>query len=170
MTPAGAKPFDMALHHHVGGQIVQGATDVITAHLPHTPEQVARIIEHDPWLASLLDQLGQQICQTPIARRKGLCVVVVTLVRVLSHVLQMGDQLTINACRHRRLVHMQSAGETRAQLIEIQIAAAGVDRLLMAGDGVNLSFPSADRRAQAVQRPSANPTSVTQIEVMSCSH
>jgi hypothetical protein len=42
---------------------------------------------------------------------------------------------------------MQSAGKTRAQLIEIQIAAAGVDRLLMAGDGVNLSFPSADRRA-----------------------
>ena len=52
---------------------------------------------------------------------------------MLRHVLEMGDEGAIGACRHRGLVHVQGAGKTRLQLAPIQVAVLKPGLRLMGG-------------------------------------
>jgi hypothetical protein len=85
--------------------------DVFTAHLVNSPKEVSGIIEHDPWIASLTDQLWNEISHAAVALREGFCVVVVAFPLVLHHVLQMRDQFSAFASWDRGLMHVQSTSE-----------------------------------------------------------
>ena len=111
MAPETSQPFDVALHLGITGQVVKGSGDVVAAHLDHTPEQIAGVIEHDPRAASFPDQLRDQIRHAAVALREGLGVVVVPFAGVFKHVLEMRDQRSINASRDGGLVHVQGTGE-----------------------------------------------------------
>ena len=144
VAPEGAEPLDVPLHLGITGQVMPGLGDVAAAHLLGPPEQIAGDVEHDPRAAALLDELGDQIGQAPVALREGLGVVVIPLVGVLQHVLEVGDQRSIGARRDRRLMHVQRAGKPRAQLIELQrrlprpVGAAG------GHGGADLGFAAAE--------------------------
>ena len=147
MAPEGAKPFDMALHHRITGEIPQCAGDVLPAHLPHSPEQIAGVVEHDPWVATLLQQLGDEVGQAPVALGKRLGVVVVALALVFNHVLKVGDQAPIRTGRDRGLMHVQRTGKTGTDLIQPQIGARQPHRrlLLLLHQLLQLDFPASDR-------------------------
>ena len=89
MAPEGSEPLHMALHLRITGEIVQGSGDVFTTHLPQAPEQIARVIEHDPRIAALADQLRDQIRHTSITLSKWFGIVVISLPRMLNHVLKV---------------------------------------------------------------------------------
>jgi hypothetical protein len=101
----------MALHLQITGEITKCTRDVFTAHLVNSPKEVSGIIEHDPWIASLADQLRDEISHAPVALREGLSVVVITFSLVLDHVLQMGNQFSAFAGWDCGLMHVQSTGE-----------------------------------------------------------
>ena len=46
----------MALHRGVAGKVAESITDVLPSHLSHSPEQIAGIIQHDPWAAAFAEQ------------------------------------------------------------------------------------------------------------------
>jgi hypothetical protein len=111
MAPERAQPLHVELHGRIAGQEAQRLEDVGAAHLLEAPEQIAGVIQHDPRVAALRDQLRQQVGHPPVAVGEGLGVVVVALARVLEHPLQMADQLPPGPRRDRGLVHVQRAGE-----------------------------------------------------------
>ena len=111
MAPERTKPFHMALHVWITGEIAQRVCDVFTPHLVNSPEEVAGIIEHDPGIASFSDQLRYEISHASVALGEGLRIVVVALSLVLNHVLQMGNQFSVSACRDCWLMHVQRTGE-----------------------------------------------------------
>ncbi|CAI8366802.1 MAG: Uncharacterised protein [Cyanobium sp. ARS6] len=89
MTPERAEPFHVSVHLWVAGQVIQRFGDVPPFHLRDTPEQISRIIEHDPRITALSDQLRNQISHAPVAMGEWLSVVVVPLVWMFQHVLQV---------------------------------------------------------------------------------
>ena len=111
MAPERTQPFDMPLHGWITGEIAECSSDVVTTHLVNSPEEVAGIIEHDPWIAAFADQLRNEIRHAPVALREGFRVVVVAFSLVFNHVLQMRNQFPAFACRNRGLMHVQSTGE-----------------------------------------------------------
>ena len=111
MAPEAAEPFHVALHHGIGGQEPQGIGDLGAAHLLQSPEQGARIVEHDSGAAPLADQRRKDVGEPAVAVREGLRVVVIALCRVIQHVLEVGDEGALRPGRDCRLVHVQRAGE-----------------------------------------------------------
>ena len=79
----------MPLHFSITGQEMQCLGNVLSPHLRHAPKQISGVIEHDSRAAVFSDQLGNQISHASVAVCKGLCVVVVSLIAVIQHVLQM---------------------------------------------------------------------------------
>ena len=112
MAPERTQPFHMALHGVITGEIAQCACDVLTTHLVNSPQKVAGIIEHDPWIAPLADQLRNEISHSSVTLREGLRVVVVAFARILEHVLEMGNQFSALTGRNRWLMHVQSTCES----------------------------------------------------------
>ena len=104
----------MGLRLGVAGEMLQRIEDVAATHLLEAPQEGAGVIEHDPGTAAFADQLRNQIRHPAVALRKGFGVVVVALARVIKHVLQMIDQLTLRACRDGGLMHVQCAGKAGA--------------------------------------------------------
>ena len=144
MTPETAEPFDVALHHWITGQEAKRSADVIPAHLLHAPEQIAGVIEHDPRIAAGVDQLRDQIRHAAVALRKGFGVVVIPLIGVIEHVLQMRDQLAVATRRNGGLVHVQSTGESRADVGGVQVAVITPQRAVAAPCGLELRFAAGD--------------------------
>ena len=89
MAPERAEPLHVALHLCIAGQVAKGCHDVVPPHLLQPPEQIPRVIEHDPRAASLRDQVWDEICHPPIALGKRFGVVVISIVRVFHHELQV---------------------------------------------------------------------------------
>ena len=112
MAPEGAEPLHVGLQARVTGEGFKGGEDVLAAHLLETPEQIPRIIEHDPGIAALANQLGNDLGKSFVAVGKGIGVVVITLARVLIHVLQMGDQLSVGPGWNRGLMHVERTGKS----------------------------------------------------------
>ena len=111
----------MGLQAGITGEAFEGIEDVVAAHLPKTPEQIAGVIEHDPRIATGPNQLRNDLCEPLVALGKGFGVVVITLAWVLHHVLQMGDQFPLGAGWNRGLVHVQGTGEARTDLLQLKI-------------------------------------------------
>ena len=144
MAPEGSKPLHMSLHQRVTGEVVECIANVAAPHLLDSPEQIARIVEHDSWVAAFVDQFRQQVGKTPIAVGEWLCVVVVTLVGVIEHVLKMGDQAVVRPRRHRWLVHVKSTGKSGTQLFKID-RAVGPHVTRGQHHSGDVRFSSADR-------------------------
>jgi len=58
MAPETAQEFHMGLQIWIAGEFFEGIENVDAAHLLKTPEQIAGIIQHDPRVAALCNQLG----------------------------------------------------------------------------------------------------------------
>ena len=144
MAPQGAQPLHMGLIAGVAGQALQGLEDVVPAHLLESPEQITGVIQHDPRIAALLNQLGDDRSHAAVALGEGGGVVVVALAAVLLHVLQVGDQGPLVARRDRGLVHVQRTGKGRLDCLQLQVGVGEEDGagmlhqaqggLLVAGD------------------------------------
>ena len=111
----------------------------------NSPEEVAGIIEHDPWIASFADQLRYEISHASVALSEGFRVVVIALSLVLNHVLQMGNHFSTFAGRDRWLMHVQSTGERRADPLNPQICVLYPDRLAILQKGMQIGFTAGDR-------------------------
>ena len=81
----------------------------------------------DARIGALPDQLGDQLGHAPVAVGEGLGVVVVALTGVLDHELQVADQCAIGPGRDGGLVHVQGAGEGRADPLQGR-AASGTEQ------------------------------------------
>ena len=150
MAPKGAEPFDVPLHQRIGGQKIQSTADIAAAHLANAPEQIAGVIQHHSRIAAFGDQLRNEIGQAPVALGKGLGVVVIALSGMLRHVLEMGDEGAIGACRHRGLVHVQRAGETRLQRAPIQVAVLKPEGARLMGGRTDCRFLAANGWIEAL--------------------
>ncbi len=152
MAPERAEPLHVALKCRITGKALQGAEDVLAAHLLEPPEQGAGVIEHDPWITALADQLRQDVRQAPVAVGERFGVVVIHPVRVIEHELQVGDQFPVGPCRNHRLVHVQRAGEGRSDPL---LRGHGLRRRAAPEphQGLDLGFPPADRRQAAWRHP-----------------
>ena len=111
MAPEGAEPLHMRLQAGVAGELVQRIEDVAPAHLLEAPQQGAGVIEHDPRIAALCNQLRDQIRHAAVALGKGFSVVVIAFAWVLQHVLEMADQLTMGPGGDGGLMHVERAGK-----------------------------------------------------------
>ena len=145
MTPERAEPLHMALHHGVAGKVAESITDVVPAHLAHSPEQIAGIIQHDPWAAALAEQLRNQIGKASITLREGFGIVIVSFSLMFKHELQMGDQRSVWSGWDGRLVHVQGTGETGADRFKIAIAVASPDRSIRLHEFQQLCFSAGER-------------------------
>ena len=128
----------------ITGEKSQGLKDVFLPHLRQSPEQIAGVIEHDSWLTSLCDQLGNQIGHAPVAVRECGCIVVISLVRMIEHVLQVRDQLSVRTGWHRRLMHVQGARECRSQMADVVVLGCLPNALGGLHQGLDALFPSTD--------------------------
>ena len=144
MAPEGAEPFHVGLVAGIAGQALEGLQDVVPPHLLKAPEQVAGVIQHDPRIAALRDQLGDDVAHAPIALGEHWGVVVITLAAVLLHVLQMGDQLPIGPGRNRGLVHVQRTGKGRLDLLQLQVGMGEEHRTVVLHQGKDLLFLAGD--------------------------
>ena len=103
------------------GSVVRrsAASTSVVAHLCQPPEQVARVVEHQPGLAAALDQRADEIGDAPVAAQERRRVVVVALPLVLEHVLQVRDQRRghpVAVAEDGGLVHVQRDAEGGADL------------------------------------------------------
>ena len=146
MAPESAEPLHMGLNRGIGGQEPEGIEDVAAAHLLETPEQIAGVIQHDAWITTLSDQLGNEISEAPVAVGEGFGVVVIAFAGVIQHVLEMGDQLATNSSRNRGLVHVERAGKARAQLLRLPVAAPRNHRPLLLHQLQDRGFAAGNRR------------------------
>ncbi len=144
MAPESAKPLHVPLHQRITGEVMECIANVATPHLLDSPEQIARVIEHDSWAAALVDQFRQQVGKTPIAVCEWFGVVVITLIGVIQHVLEMGNQAVVRSRRHRRLMHVESAGKAGMQVFKID-RTVRPDLPLFQHHSSNVRFSSADR-------------------------
>ena len=101
----------MRLNNGIARETFQCLDDVVAAHLLKAPEQVSRVIQHNPRIASFSNQLGDNLSKPLVAVSKGLSIVIVALVAMLQHVLQMGDKFSIQPRRNCGLMHMESTGK-----------------------------------------------------------
>ena len=145
MTPERAEPLHMALHRGVAGKVAESITDVLPSHLSHSPEQIAGIIQHDPWAAAFAEQLRNQIGKASITLREGFGIVIVSFSLMLKHELQMGDQRSVRSGWDRRLVHVQGTGETGADRFEIPVAVVSPDRPVRLHEFQQLCFATGER-------------------------
>lgn len=119
MAPHCAKPFHMVAGGGVGGEAFEVAQDIIASHLLQAPEQVAGIVEHDAGVATLTDQIGDEVGHATIAFGKRSGVVVVTDLGVLEHVLQVGNQLTVGSGGDGGLMHVEGDRKSGGDAIEL---------------------------------------------------
>ena len=156
MTPEAPEPLDMALHHRIAGQIAQRIKDVVAAHLLESPEQSAGVIEHDAWLAAILYQLRNQRRHAFVAVGEWFSVVVIPLAGMFNHVLQMGNQPTVPACRDGGLMHMQRTAEAGVDLFEppAWLRACGDWRALHQGQQLGLPAGNRGKHGDLQELPS----------------
>lgn len=146
MAPEGAKPLHMGMKTRVAGEGFKSSKDIPPAHLLKAPEQGARIIKHDPGIAALTYQLGNDLSKPLVTVGKGFGVVVITLARVFIHVLQVRDQLAAGPRRNRGLMHVKRAGKSGADLLQLKIGMGGEKRSFPLHQGKKLPFLTRDRR------------------------
>jgi len=107
-------------HARVAGEALEGVEHVARAHAPQPLEQRARVLQHDPRLEALGEQLGNELAHPLVAPPERGRVVVVADVGVLQHPLQVADDRRAAqlgpAGWDQRLVHVQSDGERAVDL------------------------------------------------------
>ena len=117
MAPWAAEPLHGRAVARVDGDRAQGLEHVVGAHLPQSVQERARVLEHHPRLAALLEELGNELAHALVAPAEHRSVVVVLEVGVLVHVLQVADQPSaadvVPPGRDQRLVHVQRDRERR---------------------------------------------------------
>ena len=150
MAPEGAQKLHVGRQGWIGGQPLQGLEDVAATHLLEAPEQGAGVIEHDPRVAALRDQPGQDVNQASVTLGERLGVVVIALAGVIHHVLQMGDQLPVGTGGNGGLMHVQRTGKGRLQPLEPQRRALGRPAPRLLHRRLDLSLP-ASNGGQAVE-------------------
>ena len=92
MTPHCPQPFHMVASRGVVGETFEVVENIASSHLPQSPKQVPRVVQHDARVAPLADQVGDEVSHAAIAVGKWPGVVVVPVVGVLKHILQRPNQ------------------------------------------------------------------------------
>ena len=67
---------------------------------------------------------------------------IVTLGRVLEHILQIADEFPVRARRDGRLMHVQSIGKSGLDIFQADIRPGQKDRATVMGSILNLGFPT----------------------------
>jgi hypothetical protein len=142
VPPGAAEPLDRLPQVGVAGQHSQGVEDVSQSSAAQPVQQGAGVVQHDPRLAAVAEQLGDELTHPLIAPVEHRRVVVVAELGVLQHPLQVADDGGVaqvgSAGGDERLVHVQSdreravdAGDIHRRLIPEQwpVSASGDRRL-----------------------------------------
>jgi hypothetical protein len=115
VAPRTAEPLHGLAQVRVAGQRPEGVEDVVQASVAQPVQQGAGVLEHDPRLAALGEQLGDELAHALVAPVEHRGVVVVAQVGVLQHPLQVADDgggaRVRSAGRDERLVHVQGDRE-----------------------------------------------------------
>ena len=115
MPPRAAEPLHGLPQVGVAGQRPQGVEHVVQPHVPQPVQQGAGVLQHDPRLAALAEQLGDQLPHPLVAPVEHRGVMAVADVGMLQHPLQVADDgggaQVGSAGRDQRLVHMQGDGK-----------------------------------------------------------
>ena len=142
VPPRAAEPLHRLPQVGVAGEWPQGVEHVVQARAAQPVQQGAGVLQHDPRLLALAEQLGDELAHPLVAPVEHRGVVVVADVGVLQHPLQVADDgggaQAWSPGGDERLVHVQGdregavdTGDTRRRLIlEQWLVAAGGDRRL----------------------------------------
>jgi hypothetical protein len=109
--PGAAKPLHRMPQARVTGKRPQGVEHVVQACAAQPVQQGAGVLQQDPWLAALGEQLGDELVHPLVARVEHRGVVVVAEAGVLQHPLQVAD--------HRRRAQLRSGGRDE-RLVHVQ--------------------------------------------------
>jgi hypothetical protein len=109
-------------HVRVTGHLAQRVEHVVEPHAPHAVQQRARVLQHDPRLGAVGQQLGNELPHPLVAPVEHRGVVVVADAGVLHHPLQVADRgrgaQVRPTGRDERLVHVQGDGEGAVDPVE----------------------------------------------------
>jgi hypothetical protein len=142
MAPGAAQPLHGMPHIRVAGKRPQRIQHVVQSRAPQPVQQRARVLQHDPRLAALGQQLGDELAHPLVAPLEHRRVVVVAEVGMLQHPLQVADRgrraQVRSPRRDQRLVHVQrdreravDAGDVhRPRTDEYRLAPTSSDRRL----------------------------------------
>ncbi len=106
MTPHCPQPFYIRLILGVTGNALEIVEDIVSSHLAQTPQQIARVVEHNSRIATFGNKLGNKISHTAIAPGKRSRIVVIPFVGMFKHVLEIADEFALGTCRDGGLVHV----------------------------------------------------------------
>ena len=104
-----AEPLDRRREGGLG-RAPERREHVRLAHLRQPPQEVARVVEHQPGVQPPRDEPADEIGGAPVAVQEHRRVVIVALPRALEHPLQVRDQRRgrrVAVAEDRRLVHVQ---------------------------------------------------------------
>ena len=122
MAPRAAQPLYRPAVTLVTGEARQGVEHLAGAHLAQSGEQRARVLEHDPRLEPLVEEVRDELAHPSVTPQEHPSVVVVTAVRLVQHPLHVADQLgrpqLRTTCRDEWLVHVQRNRESAVDLTE----------------------------------------------------
>ena len=107
MAPHRAQPLDVRLVGGIAGDPPEIVKDILTPHLPQSPQEIPGVVQHDARITPLRNELGNNVPHAPIAISEGARIVIIAFIRVLEHVLEVRDQLPVMASRDRGLVHVK---------------------------------------------------------------
>jgi len=91
MAPWAAKPLHRLPQVRVAGEWPQGVEEVVQAGAAQPVQQGAGVLQHDPRLLALAEQLADELAHPLVAPVEHRGVVVVADVGVLQHPLQVAD-------------------------------------------------------------------------------
>ena len=135
MAPRSAQPLDTTTIGRTTSNRPQLVDHVVQPHLPHAVQQTSRVLQHDPRLFPIADQLRNELAHPLVAPVKNGRVVIVADVGVVHHVFEVADHLgrlqIVATGRDQRLMHMQRVGEAA-------VGAAQVDATFRQVEGTRL--------------------------------
>ena len=123
VAPGGTEPLGGLAGPAVVSKVSERVEHLAQAHLPHSVQQGARVVEHHPGLAAFTQELGDELAHAPIAPREHRGVVAVTDVRMLHHPRQVADDprgaQVVARGRDERLMHVQRHRERAGGALDV---------------------------------------------------
>jgi hypothetical protein len=124
MAPGGSEPLGGLAGPAVMSEVAKRVEYVVQAHLPHSVQQGARVVEHHPGLAILTEELGDELAHALVAPHEHGGVVAVTDVRMLHHPRQVADDSrgaqVVAGGGDKRLTHVQCHRERAGSTLNIE--------------------------------------------------
>ena len=131
MAPCGPQPLHAGRIGGIESDRLEVVNHIVQAHRPQAVQQLPRVIQHNPRILPLVDELGNERAHPLIAPPEHRRVVVVAGAGIVHHVLEVADQ----GCRFeipaagwdQRLVHVKSDAECTPDPFEIDTGFRKVD-------------------------------------------